>query len=80
VFFFCKRAFLDVVLLRANSNRLIKRFTGVLRVEERMILLTSNITSYSSIPSGSKLSSREQSMSFRVVIGGKVVGGVKIGI
>jgi hypothetical protein len=79
-FSFYKRAFLDVVLLRANSNRLIYYFIGALRVEERTILLTSDITSYSSIPFSSKLSSRKRSRSFRVVIRGRVVGGVKIGI
>jgi hypothetical protein len=45
-----------------------------------MILLTSEVASYSSIPSSSKLSSRERSRSFRVIIGGGVVGGVKVGI
>jgi hypothetical protein len=77
---FYKRMFLDVVLSRANSDHSIYRFIGVLRVEERMILLTSNITSCSLVPSGSELSSREQSRSFGVVIGGRVVGGVEVGI
>jgi hypothetical protein len=45
-----------------------------------MILLTSDVASYSSIPSSSKLSSKEQSRLFRVIIGGRVVGGVKVGI
>jgi hypothetical protein len=45
-----------------------------------MILLTSEVASYSSVPSSSELSSREQSRSFRVVIGGGVVGGVEVGI
>ena len=75
-----KRAFLEEVLSKATSNRLIYYFIEVLRVEEQTILLTSNITSRSSIPSSSKLSSRKQSRSFRVVIGGGIVGGVKIGI
>jgi len=45
-----------------------------------MILLTSNVASYSSIPSSSKLLSRERSRSFGIIIGGRVVGGVKVGI
>jgi hypothetical protein len=69
-----------VVLSKAAPNRSIYCFIGVLRVEEQTILLTSNIASYSSIPSGGELSSREQSRSFGVVIGGRVVGGVKVGI
>jgi hypothetical protein len=79
-FSFYKRAFLDIVLLRADLDCSIYYFIGVLRVEERMILLTSDVASYSSIPSGSELFSREQSRSFRVVIGGRVVGGVEVGI
>ena len=79
-FSFRKRAFSDVVLSRADPDRSIKRFTGVSRVEERTILLTSDVASRSSIPSGSELSSRERSRSFRVVIGGGVVGGVEVGI
>jgi hypothetical protein len=74
------RAFLDIVLLRADSDYSIYYFTEVLRVEERTILLTSNVTSYSLVPSGGELSSRKQSRSFEVVIGGRVVGGVEIGI
>jgi hypothetical protein len=58
-FSFYKRAFLDVILSRANPNRLIYYFIGVLRVEERTILLTSNVASYSLVPSSSELSSRE---------------------
>jgi hypothetical protein len=69
-----------VVLSKAAPDRLIYCFIGVSRVEERTILSTSDVASYSSIPSGSELSSREQSRSFRVVIGGRVVGGVKVGI
>jgi hypothetical protein len=79
-FSFCKRAFSDVVLSRADSDRSIKRFTGVSRVEEQTILLTSNIASHSSVPSGGELSSREQSRSVGVIIGGRVVGGVEVGI
>jgi hypothetical protein len=79
-FSFRKRAFLDVVLSRADSDRSIYRFTGVLRVEERTILLTSDVTSYSLVSSGGELFSRERSRSFGVVIGGGVVGGVEVGI
>jgi hypothetical protein len=49
-------------------------------VKEQTIVLTSNIAYRNSVLSGSELSSREQSRSFRVVIGGRVVGGVKVGI
>ena len=49
-------------------------------MKEQTIVLTSNIAYRNSVPSGSELSSREQSRSFRVVIGGRVVGGVKEGI
>jgi hypothetical protein len=70
--------FLDVVLSKAASNCSIYCFIGVLRVEERTILLTSDIASCNSVPSGSELSSREQSRSFRVVIGGGVVEGVEV--
>jgi hypothetical protein len=79
-FSFRKRAFLDIVLLRADPNRSIYRFTGVSRVEERTFLLTSDVTSRSLVPSGGELSSRERSRSFGVVIGGGVVGGVEVGI
>jgi hypothetical protein len=72
--------FLDIVLSRADSNRLIYRFIGVSRVEERTILLTSDVAYCNSVPSSSELSSREQSRLFGVVIGGRVVGGVKEGI
>jgi hypothetical protein len=77
---FRKRAILADVLLSAAPDRSIYRFTGVSRVEERTILLTSNVTSRSSVPSGGELSSRERSRSFGVVIGGGVVGGVEVGI
>ena len=70
--------FLDVVLLKATSNYLIYYFIGVLRVEEQTILLTSNVDSCNSVPSGSELSSREQSRSFGVIIGGRVVEGVEV--
>jgi hypothetical protein len=70
--------FLDVVLSKAASNCSIYYFIGVLRVEERTILLTSDIASCNSVPSSSELSSREQSRSFRVVIGGGVVEGVEV--
>jgi hypothetical protein len=79
-FSFCKRAFSDVVLSRADSDRSIYRFTGVSRVEEQTILLTSYVASRSSVPSGGELSSRERSRSFGVVIGGGVVGEVEVGI
>jgi hypothetical protein len=59
VFSFCKRAFSDVVLSRADPDRSIYRFTEVSRVEERMMLLTSDVSSYSSVPFSSELSSRE---------------------
>jgi hypothetical protein len=72
VFSFRKRAFLEAVLSRADPDRSIYCFIGVSRVEERMIELTSDVASYSSIPIGSELSSREQSRSFGVVIGGRV--------
>jgi hypothetical protein len=74
------RAFSDVVLSRADPDRLIYCFTGVSRVEEQTILLTSSVASRSLVPSSGELSSRERSRSFRVVIGGGVVGGVKVGI
>ena len=70
--------FLDVVLSKATSNYLIYYFIGVLRVEEQTILLTSNVASCNSVPSGSELSSREQSRSFGVIIGGRVVEGVEV--
>jgi hypothetical protein len=72
------RAFLDVVLLKAAPDRSIYYFTGVSRVEERTILLTSDVASCNSVPSGGELSSRERSRSFRVVIGGGVVEGVEV--
>jgi hypothetical protein len=79
-FSFRKRAFSKVVLSRADPDRSIYCFTGVSRVEERTILLTSNVASLSSVPSGGELSSREWSRSFGVVIGGGVVGAVEVGI
>ena len=78
VFSFYKRTFLDIILLKATSNYLIYYFIGVLRVEEQTILLTSNVASCNSVPSGSELSSREQSRSFGVIIGGRVVEGVEV--
>ena len=71
-------AFSDVVLSKAAPDRSIYRFTGVSRVEERTILLTSDVTSRNSVPSGGELSSRERSRSFGVVIGGGVVEGVEV--
>jgi hypothetical protein len=47
-FSFRKRTFSEVVLSRADSDRSIYRFTGVSRVEERTILLTSDVASRSS--------------------------------
>jgi hypothetical protein len=79
-FSFCRRATSDTVLSKAAPDRSIYRFTGVSRVEERTILLTSDVASYSSVPSGGELSSRERSRSFGVVIGGGIVGGVEVGI
>ena len=79
-FSFYRKAFLDVILSKATPNCLIYYFIGVLRVEEQTIVLTSNVASYSSVPSGSELSSREQSRSFGVVIGGRVVGGGEVDI
>jgi hypothetical protein len=79
-FSFCRRAFSEVVLLRADPDLLIYRFIGVSRVEERMIVLTSDVACRNSVPSGGELSSRERSRSFGVVIGGRVVGGVEVGI
>jgi hypothetical protein len=68
VFSFYKRVFSDIVLSRADPDRSIYRFIGVSRVEERTILLTSDIASCSSVSSGGKLSSRERSRLFGVVI------------
>jgi hypothetical protein len=59
---------------------LIYYFTGVSRVEEQTIVLTSEVASCNLVPSGGELSSRERSRSFRVVIGGGVVGGGEVGI
>jgi hypothetical protein len=72
VFSFYKRVMLEVVLSKATPTCLIYYFIGVLRVEERTIELTSDNASSSSIPSSSELSSREQSRSFRVIIGSRV--------
>jgi hypothetical protein len=72
--------FSEVILSKAAPNCSIYCFIGVLRVEERIIELASDIASYSSIPSSDELSSRERSRSFGVVIGGGVVGGVEVGI
>jgi hypothetical protein len=80
VFSFLRRAFSKVVLSRATPNRSIYCFIGVSSIEERIIELTSDIASYSSIPSGSELSSREQSRSSRVVIGGRAPRGIGVGI
>jgi hypothetical protein len=77
---FHKSMFLEVVLSNTTSNYLIYCFIGVSRVEERTIVLTSDVAYYNSILSSSELSSREQSRSFGVMIGGRVVGGVKVGI
>jgi hypothetical protein len=68
------------VLSKATPTCLIYYFTRVSRVEERTIELTSDVASYSSIPSSSELSSREWSRSFRVVIGGRVTWRVGVGI
>jgi hypothetical protein len=80
VFSFYKRAFLDIVLLEAASDRSIYRFIEVSRVDERTIELTSEVACRNSVPLGRELSSREQSRSFGVIIGGGVVGGVEVGI
>jgi hypothetical protein len=79
-FSFRKRVFSKVVLSKAASNRSIYYFIEVSRVEERIIELTSDVASYSSIPSSSELSSREQSRSFGVVIGSGVTREVGEGI
>jgi hypothetical protein len=80
VFSFYKRAFSKVVLSKATPDRSIYRFTGVSRVEERTIELTSEVASRSSVPSGGELASRERSRSFGVVIGGGVTREVGVGI
>jgi hypothetical protein len=79
-FSFRKRVFSEVVLSKATPDRSIYYFTGVSIVEERTILLTSNVASRSSVPSGGELSSRERSRSFGVVIGSGVTYGVGVGI
>jgi hypothetical protein len=70
---FYKRAFSEIVLLRADSDYSIYRFIGVIRVEERTIELTSDVASYSSISFSSELSSRERSRSFGIIISGRVI-------
>jgi hypothetical protein len=77
-FSFYKRAFLDVVFSKAASDRLIYCFTRVSRVDEQTIELTSEVTYRNSIRSSRELSSKEQSRSFGVVIGGGVVGEVEV--
>jgi hypothetical protein len=77
---FRKRAISADVLSSAAPDRSIYRFTGVSRVEERTILLTSDVAYRNSISSSGELSSRERSRSFGVVIRGGVVGGVEEGI
>jgi hypothetical protein len=69
---FRKRVISEVVLSKATPTRSIYCFIGVSRVEERTIELTSDVASYSSVPSGGELSSRERFRSFGVVIGGGV--------
>jgi len=79
-FSFRRRATSDTVLSKATPDRSIYRFTGVSRVDERTIELTSEVTYRNSVPSGGELSSRERSRSFGVVIGGGVIEGVEVGI
>ena len=79
-FSFRRRATSDTVLSKAAPDRSIYRFTGVSRVDERTIELTSEVAYRNSVPSGGELSSRERSRSFGVVIGGGVVGGIEVGI
>jgi hypothetical protein len=69
---FYKRVTLEVVLSKATPAYSIYCFIGVSRVEEQTIELTSDIASYSSIPSNSKLSSRERFRLFGVVISSRV--------
>jgi hypothetical protein len=80
VTYFRNRAISEVVLSKAIPHRSIQRFTGVSRVEERTIVLTSGIASRNSVPSGGEPSNREQSRLFGVVIGSGVVGEVGEGI
>jgi hypothetical protein len=75
-----RKPIITVILSRADPDRSIYRFTGVSRVEEQIIVLTSNIACRNSVPSGGKLSSRERSRSFGVVTGGGVVGGMEVGM
>jgi hypothetical protein len=77
---FRKRAILADVLSSAAPDRSIYRFTGVSRVEERTIVLTSDVAYRNFVPSGGELSSRERSRPFGVVIRGRVVGGIEVGI
>jgi hypothetical protein len=79
-FSLCKRVFSEVILSRANPDRSIYYFTGVSRVEERTIELTSEVASRNSVPSGGELANRERSRSFGVVIGGGVTREVRVGI
>lgn len=69
---FHKRAFLEVVLSKATLDYSIYYFIGVLRVDKRIIILTSNVASCSSVPSSSELSSREWSRLFRVIRGSRI--------
>jgi hypothetical protein len=80
VFSFRKRAFLDVILSKATSDRSIYYFTRVSRVDERTIELTSEVTYRNSISSDRELSSRERSRSFGVVIEDEVVEEIEVGI
>jgi hypothetical protein len=77
---FRKRVFSEVVLSRADPDRSIYRFTGVSRVKDRTIELTSDVASRCSVPSGGELSIRERSRAFGVVIGDGVIRGVGVGI
>ena len=79
-FSFRRRATSDTVLSKAAPDRSIYRFTGVSRVDERTIELTSEVAYRNSVPSGGELSSRERSRSFGVVIGGGVTREVGVGI
>jgi hypothetical protein len=72
--------FSEVILLKAAPNHSIYCFIGVSILEVRTILLTSDVASRSSVPSGGELSSRERSRSFRVVIGSRVTQEVGVGI
>jgi hypothetical protein len=80
VFSFYRRATSNTILSKATLDRSIYCFIGVLRVDKRTIELTSKVAYYNSILSSSELSSRERSRSFGVVIEGRVVRGVEVGI